>query len=427
MYKPLFPILSDQVYFMSRELAVLEKLEKELSLKELQIKSLLTITQAINDNVSADGLFNMYRSFLSWEMGITKMGLYIPHDDNRDKWFCASQINLDNDTIDHQEIIKHTLGFKRLHTIKPSDHSTLWDFDIVIPVFHKERPIAYSLIGGIKSKDDLYNKIQFITTITNIIAVAIENKKLFKQQIAQERLQKEIELARNVQQMLIPDDLPHNDKYELSSIYKPHFNIGGDYLDFIDFKNGRFIFCIADISGKGVAAALLMANFQAMIQSLIFQYRDLETFIFALNETVLRVTKSDKFITFFVAEIDINTKVLKYINAGHYPPALFMNEKIIRLTQGCTVIGIFDKLPEIKEEIIQLEGEALIMCFTDGLADLRNEKGDFFEDKGIEDFVTRHGHEDANTFNDELLTEIDRFKGDEDFPDDIAILTCKIF
>lgn len=412
---------------MSRELAVLEKLEKELSLKELQIKSLLTITQAINDNVSADGLFNMYRSFLSWEMGITKMGLYIPQDEDKDRWFCASQINLDNEDIDHTEIIKHTLGFNRLHTIKPSDHAKLWDFDIVIPVFHKEKPIAYSLIGGIKSKDDLYNKIQFITTITNIIAVAIENKKLFKQQIAQERLQKEIELARNVQQMLIPDDLPKNDKYELSSIYKPHFNIGGDYLDFIDFKNGRFIFCIADISGKGVAAALLMANFQAMIQSLIFQYRDLETFIFALNETVLRVTKSDKFITFFVAEIDINTKVLKYINAGHYPPVLFMNEKITRLTQGCTVIGIFDKLPEIKEEIIQLDGEALIMCFTDGLADLKNEEGDFFEDKGIEDFVDRHGHEDANTFNDELLTEIDRFKGNEEFPDDIAILTCKIF
>jgi phosphoserine phosphatase RsbU/P len=412
---------------MSRELAVLEKLEKELSLKELQIKSLLTITQAINDNVSADGLFNMYRSFLSWEMGITKMGLYIPVDDKEDEWFCASHINLENAQMEHAEIIKHTLSYNRLHTIKPSDHPSLWDFDIVIPVYHKEKAIAYSLIGGIKSKDDLYNKIQFITTITNIIAVAIENKKLFKQQIAQERLQKEIELARNVQQMLIPDNLPHNSQYELSSIYKPHFNIGGDYLDFIDFKNGRFVFCIADISGKGVAAALLMANFQAMIQSLIYQYRDLETFIFALNETVLRVTKSDKFITFFIAEIDINTKKLKYINAGHYPPVLYMNGKISRLTTGCTVIGVFDKLPQIKEEIIQLEGEALIMCFTDGLADLKNEKNEYFEDKGIEGFVATHGHLDANTFNDQLLTEIDLYKGQEDFPDDIAILTCKIF
>lgn len=412
---------------MSRELAVLEKLEKELSLKELQIKSLLTITQAINDNVSADGLFNMYRSFLSWEMGISKMGLFITDEESNDDWVCASQINLEDKEIAYDVIIKNILQFNRLHTIKPDDDASLWDFDIVIPVFHKERPIAYSLIGGIKSKDDLYNKIQFITTITNIIAVAIENKKLFKQKIQQESLKKEIELARNVQQMLIPDNLPKNDKYELSSIYQPHFNIGGDYLDFIDFNNGRFIFCIADISGKGVAAALLMANFQAMIQSLIFQYRDLETFVFALNQTVLRVTKSDKFITFFVGEIDINQKTLKYINAGHYPPVLYMNGKIRRLTEGCTVIGIFDKLPSIKEEIIELDGECLIMSFTDGLADLKNEKDEFYEDKGIEAFVYKHGNKDAQTFNDELMKEIEEYKGSEDFTDDIAVLTCKVF
>jgi len=171
---------------MSREIAVLEKLEKELSLKELQIKSLLTITQAINDNVSADGLFNMYRSFLSWEMGISKMGLFIPDDDDRTSWSCVSQINLENKKINYEKIVENILRFNRLHTIKPEDHECLWDFDIVIPVFHKEKPIAYSLIGGIKSKDDLYNKIQFITTITNIIAVAIENKKLFRQQIEQD-------------------------------------------------------------------------------------------------------------------------------------------------------------------------------------------------------------------------------------------------
>ena len=340
---------------MNRELALLEKLEKELSLKELQIKSLLTITQAINDNVSGEGLFNMYRSFLSWELGITHMGLYIPSEENEEVWECATHINIDEDLIKSKEIITYLLEHKRLYTIKDEDWEILKPFDIIIPVFHKDQPIAYSLIGGIKTKEDLYNKIQFITTITNIIAVAIENKRLFKRQIVQERLKKEIELASNVQKMLIPDELPKTEHYEISSIYKPHFNIGGDYLDFIDFDRGRFIFCIADISGKGVAAALLMANFQAMIQSLVYQYRDLETFIFALNQTVHRVTKSDKFITFFIGEVNLNDRTLKYINAGHYPPVLFQNGKIKRLTSGCTVIGAFEKLPEITEEIVPLE------------------------------------------------------------------------
>jgi len=239
-------------------------------------------------------------------------------------------------------------------------------------------------------------------------------------------LKKEIELASNVQQMLIPDQLPINDNYELSSIYKPHFNIGGDYLDYIEFDKNRFIFCIADISGKGVAAALLMANFQAMIQSLIYQYRDLETFIFALNQTVHRVTKSDKFITFFVGEVDLNRKTLKYINAGHYPPVLYQSGEIRRLTSGCTVIGAFERLPEIQEEVIEIQKEALIMCFTDGLADLKDKDGNLFEDKGIESFAAQHGHLGAKEFNDKLLVAIDLYREEEEYPDDIAVITCKI-
>ena len=101
---------------MNRELAILEKLEKELSLKQLQIKSLLTITQAINDNVAADGLFNMYKSFLSWEMAIEKMVLFVIGDDG---WKNASAINFKKEDIGHY--IPLLLEHKRLHTIKETD------------------------------------------------------------------------------------------------------------------------------------------------------------------------------------------------------------------------------------------------------------------------------------------------------------------
>ncbi|MBK8669047.1 MAG: SpoIIE family protein phosphatase [Saprospiraceae bacterium] len=407
---------------MNRELAILEKLEKELSLKQLQIKSLLTITQAINDNVSADGLFNMYKSFLSWEMGIEKMALFIIDDDG---WDCTTSINYKSQS--RSDIVPLLLHHKRLHTIKAGEDQRLDGFDIIIPVFHKELPIAYSVIGGIKEKDDLYNKIQFITTITNIIAVAIENKRLFKKQIEQERYRREMELASQVQQMLIPEVLPNEEKFELSKIYKPHFNIGGDYLDFIRFDQDRFAFCIADISGKGVSAALLMANFQAMIQSLIFQYRDLETFVFALNQSVYRITKSDRYITFFVAEIDTKLKTLKYVNAGHYPPILKMNGSLMRLDKGCSFIGAFEKLNNIHEEKIELTPDAMIVSFTDGLPDLRNAADEYFGDHFLEDFVESHGALSPDQFNEKLLTEIDIFRGGTEISDDIAVLTCKIY
>jgi sigma-B regulation protein RsbU (phosphoserine phosphatase) len=407
---------------MNRELVILEKLEKELSLKQLQIKSLLTITQAINDNVSAEGLYNMYKSFLSWEMGIEKMALFVIEDQG---WECTTSISYNRKG--KEEIIPILLQHKRLYTIKKEDNAQLHGFDIIIPVFHKEVPIAYSIIGGIKDKEDLYNKIQFITTITNIIAVAIENKRLFKKQLEQERYRREMELASQVQQMLIPEQLPVEDGFALSKIYKPHFNIGGDYLDFIRFDKDRFAFCIADISGKGVAAALLMANFQATIQSLIFQYRDLETFVFALNQSVYRITKSERYITFFVAEIDIKKKTLKYVNAGHYPPLLKMNGELIRLNKGCTFIGAFEKLKNIKEEMIILKPEAMIVSFTDGLTDLKNQDEEFFSDTILEKFLDKNYKLDPEAFNTKLLGEINRFRGNMDITDDIAVLTCKIY
>lgn len=407
---------------MNRELYLLEKLEKELNLKQLQIKSLLTITQAINDNVSADGLFNMYKSFLSWEMGIEKMALFVIQDDG---WKCTSFINFEESSA--EEMVQLLLQHKRLHTIKPEEPEVLEGFNIIIPVFHKDIPIAYSVIGGIKEKEDLYNKIQFITTITNIIAVAIENKRLFKKQIEQERYRREMELAGQVQQLLIPESLPEEEKFALSKIYKPHFNIGGDYLDFIRFDKDRFAFCIADISGKGVGAALLMANFQAIIQSLIFQYRDLETFVFALNQSVYRITKSDKFITFFVAEVDLHKKTLRYVNAGHYPPILKSKNQSVRLESSCSFIGAFEKLTNIREEQLPLDEETMILCFTDGLTDLSNDAGEFFGDKAIESFVDKHYNLSPESFNAALLHEIDSFRGELEISDDIAVLTCKIY
>lgn len=406
---------------MDRDLTISEKLEKELSLKELQIKSLLTITQAINDNVSTEGLFNMYRSFLSWEMGIDKMILFVKGEST---WETASYINVDNDY--HETLIAQCQQYKRLHTVKEDDHSHIRLFDIIIPVFHKSYAIAYALIGGIKDKEDIYNKIQFITTITNIIAVAIENKRLFKKQIEQEKLNKEMELAKEFQQRLIPEKIPLSKFYEVETYYKPHFNIGGDYIDFMKFSENRFAVVIADISGKGVAAALLMSNFQAMLQSLIFQYRDLETFVFALNQAVYRITKSDKFITFFVAEIDTDKKELRYINAGHYPPILYNNGEMKELKTGSTVIGAFEKLPFINEEKIKLAPNALLFCFTDGLVDIQNENGDYFEEEKLKKFIEENKDKSLAEFNNKLIETVEAFKGEREYVDDIALLTTKV-
>lgn len=400
----------------------IEKLQQELSLKQLQINSLLTITQAINDNVAAPELYSMYKSFIGWEMGIKRMALFFL---NEDDWHCVTHLKAEHLAYDDKlgSILKR---FSKTTRISKSDHQLLHGFDLIIPVYHKKNPIAFALIGGIKADAEDYTKIQFITTFTNIIAVAIENKRMFKRQIEQERISRDLELASNVQKMLIPDHLPQSKFFEIATVYKPHMTVGGDYFDFIQYDERRLAFCIADISGKGVSAAILMANFQAILQSLIYQYRDLETFVYALNQAVYRITRSDRFITLFIGELNLRNNTLQYINAGHFPPFLVQNGAITRLESGCTIIGAFDTLPSLQMGEVKLQHPGLIFACTDGLTDVMNEFGGFFDDdrissvlQGAEKYIS------AESLNEALINEVDLFRGDISYPDDIAMLSLR--
>lgn len=414
------PQLSD----IRKNLASIEKLEKELSLKQLQVNRLLTITQAINDNVSARGLFEMYSSFLSWEMGVQKMALFFREST---RWICTANIGIDKSLL-KPDMSSVLAPFTQLKNLSGQQNDPLLrEFDLVIPVRHKDSPLAYVFIGGFDASEDTYSKVQFITTITNIIAVAIENKRLFKRQLEQERLKRDMELASEMQQLLIPDKLPSNDRYEFASIYKPHSSVGGDYYECIELENGLVAFCIADISGKGIAAALLMANFQATFQSLLKRQQNLPELVRELNCSVLRITHGERFITLFVAMFDPETRILQYVNAGHTPPAMVIDGALQVLDKGCTILGMFKELPFVELGSVQLDGEALILTYTDGLTDIRNEEGEFInEDYGYH-FVQQHSTLSAGDFNKRLLEEVDRFRGMENYPDDFTVLTCKLF
>ena len=399
----------------------LRHLEHQLGLKQMQIQRLLNITQAINNNMSAEDLFAMYREFLRFEMGMSKVLLLIKEEE---QWQLAVQFNLES-TYHQESLIPLLEKHHSLYTIKETDQTILHEFDIVIPVYHNDKAIAYALVT-VSDKDDLYHKIQFIQTITNIIAVAIENKRLFKNEVDQERMNKEIELAREVQSLLIPQSLPKQKNFEVSSIYRPHFNVGGDYFDCLTIDKCRYLICLADISGKGVSAALLMSNLQANLRQLSKQYKDLEQLVSQLNESIFSLTGGERFFTFFIAEIDPAKGEIHYINCGHISPLLFSNGTMFQLTKGATVLGAFDHLPFIEHGYVKISHPSMLLIFTDGLTDLVNSANEYFEIEKIEDFVHNFHQESATEFNRLLMTELEKFKGNQTFPDDITVLTCKI-
>ncbi len=397
--------------------------ERQLLLKQLQINRLLDITQAINNNVSAETLYVMYRSFLNWELGVRQIALFLPDGES---WKCVVTEGVKMETFDDDVPLMLPKFGTTMKKVNDMIHPFTKQFEMVIPVFHKEDAIAYAFIGGYDGSD--FSKLQLITTITNIVAVAIENKRLMKRKIEQERFNHEISLAKDMQNALIPDRMPKNETFEVSAIYRPHFGVGGDYFDCFKLRDDRYMFIVADVAGKGLSAALLMANFQANMHAIVRKVLSPEEFIRQLNKAVYRVTRGEKYITLFVGELDLNTRRFRYINAGHIPPVLLKKGGEIEwLKKGCMILGYEPSLPKLEIGETTLDVDALMVIFTDGLTDIKSPTGSDFDENMLANFVVENQAVGAGAFNEKLMQQIDTFKAGEDYPDDITVLTCRVF
>lgn len=300
-------------------------------------------------------------------------------------------------------------------------------FEYLIPVTHKRVPIGYVLIGpfGNEQSDTKEEKLKFIQTITNIIVVANDNKNLIKKQEDQVEKQTELKLAKDMQKLLVPSKLPNNEKIEAAAFYKPHQNIGGDYYDFVNITDYEVAFCISDISGKGIPAALLMANFQANLRTLITSKYQLPRFIEILNTKVCEITQGAKFITLFIATYNFNSRMLTYVNAGHNPSILYNDGEIEMLEKGCTILGMFDTLPYVTFGEVKINPGAIIVNYTDGLSEAVNNEGKFFDTDGLTNFINGNHELELADFNKKLIDRVIAFKQDTDFDDDITLLTLR--
>jgi len=228
-----------------------------------------------------------------------------------------------------------------------------------------------------------------------------------------------------VQMMLIPQQPPSNGNIDISAIYLPHKEIGGDYYDVIDLSDQEIALVICDVSGKGISAGLLMANFQATLRTMIYKDLPLEQLVASLNTKLCDITKGDKHITLFLAIYNYETRLLRYINAGHNPSLLYNDGEVEELNSGCALLGIFDELPQIKIGEVYVKPGSLLFNYTDGLIEFENEDGLQFEVTQLSDFINANHDATAQPFNALLLDTIDKFKGDRPFMDDISILTCR--
>jgi sigma-B regulation protein RsbU (phosphoserine phosphatase) len=218
--------------------------------------------------------------------------------------------------------------------------------------------------------------------------------------------------------------MPQNDHFIVTGFYYPHYEVGGDYYDCIKLSDDKTGFCIADVSGKGIAAAILMSNFQASLRALFTHNIELPLLIQKLNNFIIANAAGEKFITFFVARYDHLRGLLEYINAGHNSPVLFdtVTGQVTHLNSLCVGIGMIDEIPPVMEEVIKINNNSKLVCYTDGLSDLKGDDGKEILTREIVRHITNSNPVESNIR--EMLKKLGIPDDNPDLFDDVSIIAA---
>jgi sigma-B regulation protein RsbU (phosphoserine phosphatase) len=274
-----------------------------------------------------------------------------------------------------------------------------------------------------------------LMSVAGQLALVIENARLAERMVAEERLRRELALAAEVQRRLLPDHPPECLAVELAGFCQPARGVGGDYYDFIKFDNERLGIAIADVAGKGIAAALLMSTVQATLRSLSAgdagQDRangSLADMVATLNRLLCNSTRGANYVTFFYAQFDQTTQRLAYVNAGHNPPFFFRanpSRDFRSLSAGGMFVGMFEHCG-YEQEVVQMQPGDVLIAFTDGLSEAHNAQGEEFDEARIKEALAATAQLSVNEIRDEIARRVKEWIASAPQYDDLTFIVMKV-
>lgn len=293
----------------------------------------------------------------------------------------------------------------------------LWNNKEIIGIIYADKT---SLLNPFTGED-----LRLLTLLSNLAAVKIENAKLFEKSLEQEKMEKELALASQIQKDLLPKKNPEFTNFDIAGANVSCYQVGGDYYDFVNVDSDRLVITIADVSGKGVSSSLLMASLRAALHSDIHPEYDPEKISSKLNNFVHRSSSPHSFITFFFCELNHRTRDLRYINAGHNPPIHFTKDrKVNRLESSGLCLGMFPDI-NYKSESITLKPGDILLLYTDGFTESRDKQNNEFQEKGLIDLLRKHTKSNAQELLNTFFAEVKTFTKGMDQMDDMTLIVIK--
>jgi serine phosphatase RsbU (regulator of sigma subunit) len=297
--------------------------------------------------------------------------------------------------------------------------------ELIVPVIHDEECVGVILLGD-KRDGNRYSMQQqaMMSMLSNQVASSLSRMELLEELVEKKVMEEELNIARTIQLNLLPSAPPELDNYEASALSVSSKQVGGDYYDFI--KNGRYLaFTVADVSGKGVPASLLMASLQASLRSMKDRMTDPVDVISRLNDVMCDITSSDKFATMFYGCVDLQQHEVAYSNAGHFFPVIVREGGAVDvLDYSGLILGVTPGFPYEARKAKFKKGDMIVVT-TDGVTEAENRAGDLYGEERLHPFLAGMHGSSADEVRDAIVDEVDRFSHPVGANDDLTILVVK--
>ena len=266
--------------------------------------------------------------------------------------------------------------------------------------------------------------LPLFSSLSDHAAIAIEKARLHREALEKQKLERDLSLARSIQAGFLPKEVPQVAGFEIAGMSEPATHVGGDYYDILPLEDRGCALVIADISGKGLSAALLMASLRAALRTQVKNRLSVEETVQLLNNTLTDDCPSNRFVTLFYGELDAEGREFHYVNAGHNPPLLFGSDALVTLEEGGPILG-FRKDLTFDAGIVHIAPGQTLVMYTDGVVEAQNHRDEMFGEDRLRELVARHSGLSAAELLGKINDELVRFVGEAPQYDDLTLLIVK--
>lgn len=423
-------IISSVAIANSRMFTELKRINRTLDRKVYELNTLLDLSKDFNRMVDRQEIIRIFKFAMLGQMLIRKF-FFVLEQDNRRVTVATNSIqgslkkadidelfSLEADIVHVDDELQQKIPFLKNNEIKA-----------LISLYFQDKKMA--LVGiGARANAEPYSEsdFNFLQSLGNLALLSIQKTLLLEERIEKERLEEELNIAKNIQQGLLPHPIPTHPKLDITAKNIPSQQVGGDYFDILVTPEERLLFAIADVTGKGTPAALLMANIQAMLHVLLPIDITLMDATGRINDMIYQNTPSDKFVTFFWGIFDPVENTFSYVNAGHNPPLLFRKdeEAYRELKEGGLILGAMPTTTPYENNNIALVSGDLLVFYTDGVTEAMNtDQTEEYEEERLINCIERNREKSSQEIMQAIIDDVNSFSDNIQY-DDLTLIVIKV-